>query len=126
MRMGKGKGTFDHWATRVAVNKILFEIRGQVHEKVVRDAFRLAGNKLPGESHHPSCTVRWNPLTPYRSVRVCKERRPAHSRHHEAGRSYPGRAKTAVERAAGNPEASLAGSTHKYNGTELSPSVVCT
>jgi len=52
--MGKGKGTFDHWAARVAVNKILFEIRGQVHEKVVRDAFRLAGNKLPGRSHHPS------------------------------------------------------------------------
>ncbi|TPX13153.1 uncharacterized protein E0L32_006353 [Thyridium curvatum] len=48
MRMGKGKGSFDHWATRVAVNQILFEIRGAIHEQVVRDAFRLAGNKLPG------------------------------------------------------------------------------
>lgn len=48
MRMGKGKGSFDHWATRVAVNQIIFEIRGLVHEKVIRDAFRLAGNKLPG------------------------------------------------------------------------------
>lgn len=48
MRMGKGKGSFDHWAARVAVNQILFEIRGAVHEKVIRDAFRLAGNKLPG------------------------------------------------------------------------------
>jgi len=46
--MGKGKGSFDHWAARVAVNQIIFEIRGQVHEKVIRDAFRLAGNKLPG------------------------------------------------------------------------------
>jgi ribosomal protein L16/L10AE len=46
--MGKGKGSFDHWAARVAVNQILFEIRGAVHEKVIRDAFRLAGNKLPG------------------------------------------------------------------------------
>lgn len=48
MRMGKGKGSFDHWAARVAVNQILFEIRGMVHEQVIRDAFRLAGNKLPG------------------------------------------------------------------------------
>ncbi|KAF2140933.1 uncharacterized protein K452DRAFT_229365, partial [Aplosporella prunicola CBS 121167] len=47
-RMGKGKGTFDHWATRVSVSKILFEIKGDLHEQVVRDAFRLAGNKLPG------------------------------------------------------------------------------
>ncbi|PHH89997.1 hypothetical protein CDD83_4765 [Cordyceps sp. RAO-2017] len=49
MRMGKGKGSFDHWATRVSVNQILFEIKGRVHEQVVRDAFRLAGNKLPGQ-----------------------------------------------------------------------------
>jgi hypothetical protein len=48
MRMGKGKGSFDHWATRVAVNQIIFEIRGMLHEQVIRDAFRLAGNKLPG------------------------------------------------------------------------------
>lgn len=47
-RMGKGKGSFDHWATRVAVSRIIFEIKGSVHEQVVRDAFRLAGNKLPG------------------------------------------------------------------------------
>lgn len=47
-RMGKGKGSFDHWASRVAVSKILFELKGDVHEQVVRDAFRLAGNKLPG------------------------------------------------------------------------------
>jgi len=47
-RMGKGKGSFDHWATRVAVSKIIFEIRGDIHEKIVRDAFRLAGNKMPG------------------------------------------------------------------------------
>lgn len=48
MRMGKGKGSFDHWASRVAVSKIVFELKGEVHEQVVRDAFRLAGNKLPG------------------------------------------------------------------------------
>ncbi|KAL1869068.1 hypothetical protein VTK73DRAFT_3407 [Phialemonium thermophilum] len=49
MRMGKGKGSFDHWASRVAVNQIIFEIRGAIHEQVARDAFRLAGNKLPGQ-----------------------------------------------------------------------------
>jgi len=49
MRMGKGKGSFDHWAARVAVNQVLFEIKGLVHEKVIRDAFRLAGIKLPGK-----------------------------------------------------------------------------
>jgi ribosomal protein L16/L10AE len=48
MRMGKGKGSFDHWATRMAVSQVLFEIRGRIHEQIVRDAFRLAGNKLPG------------------------------------------------------------------------------
>ncbi|KAI1102296.1 ribosomal protein L16 [Jackrogersella minutella] len=49
IRMGKGKGSFDHWAARVAVNQIILEMKGLVHEQVVRDAFRLAGNKLPGQ-----------------------------------------------------------------------------
>lgn len=49
VRMGKGKGSFDHWAARVAVSRILFELKGDLHEQIVRDAFRLAGNKLPGE-----------------------------------------------------------------------------
>ncbi|KAK3293482.1 ribosomal protein L10e/L16 [Chaetomium fimeti] len=49
MRMGKGKGSFDHWAARIAINQVLFEIRGILHEQVIRDAFRLAGNKLPGQ-----------------------------------------------------------------------------
>ncbi|KAI9820620.1 MAG: mitochondrial ribosomal large subunit component [Pycnora praestabilis] len=47
-RMGKGKGSFDYWASRVAVSKIIFELKGDIHEKVAREAFRLAGNKLPG------------------------------------------------------------------------------
>jgi ribosomal protein L16/L10AE len=48
MRMGKGKGSFDHWAARIAINQVVFEIKGILHEQVIRDAFRLAGNKLPG------------------------------------------------------------------------------
>lgn len=46
--MGKGKGSFDHWASRIAVSKVIFEVKGDIHEQVVRDAFRLAGNKMPG------------------------------------------------------------------------------
>jgi ribosomal protein L16 len=49
VRMGKGKGKFDYWATRVPVSRIVFELKGDMHEKVVREAFRLAGNKLPGQ-----------------------------------------------------------------------------
>lgn len=52
VRMGKGKGSFDYWAARVAVSRILFELKGDLHEQIVRDAFRLAGNKLPGKSSH--------------------------------------------------------------------------
>jgi ribosomal protein L16 len=48
VRMGKGKGKFDYWAARVAVSRIVFEIKSNLHEQVIRDAFRLAGNKLPG------------------------------------------------------------------------------
>ncbi|KAM3082625.1 39S ribosomal protein L16, mitochondrial [Clarireedia jacksonii] len=49
VRQGKGKGSFDHWASRIAVSKIIFELKGDVHEQVARDAFRLAGNKMPGQ-----------------------------------------------------------------------------
>ncbi len=46
--MGKGKGSFDYWAAKIGVSKIVFELRGNIHEQVVRDAFRLAGAKMPG------------------------------------------------------------------------------
>lgn len=47
-RMGKGKGKFDYWTARVPVSRIVFELKGNLHEKVAREAFRLAGHKLPG------------------------------------------------------------------------------
>ncbi|CCE65719.1 hypothetical protein TPHA_0M01440 [Tetrapisispora phaffii CBS 4417] len=48
-RMGKGKGAFDHWMVRVPTGKIIFEMAGDnLHEKVAREAFRKAGDKLPG------------------------------------------------------------------------------
>ncbi|KAH3677018.1 hypothetical protein WICMUC_001924 [Wickerhamomyces mucosus] len=48
-RMGKGKGPFDHWMARVPTGKVLFECGGEnLHEKVAREAFRVAADKLPG------------------------------------------------------------------------------
>lgn len=47
-RMGKGKGKFDYWAARIPVSRIIFEVKGNLHEKVAREAFRLAAHKLPG------------------------------------------------------------------------------
>lgn len=46
-RMGKGKGEFDHWAARVSIGKIVWEI-GNASEEIAREAFRQVGNKLPG------------------------------------------------------------------------------
>lgn len=47
--MGKGKGPFDYWAVRVPTGKVIFECGGEnLHEKVAKDAFRRAGEKLPG------------------------------------------------------------------------------
>lgn len=50
-RMGKGKGKFDYWTAKVGVSRIVFELKGDLHEKVAREAFRLAGHKLPGTLH---------------------------------------------------------------------------
>ncbi|KAK6197061.1 ribosomal protein L10e/L16 [Scheffersomyces amazonensis] len=47
-RMGKGKGPFDHWACRFPTGKVLFEIRGGIHDRVAREALRKAADKLPG------------------------------------------------------------------------------
>lgn len=45
-RMGKGKGSLDHWECKVRPGKILFEIDG-VDEQTAREAFKLAQYKLP-------------------------------------------------------------------------------
>jgi len=46
VRMGKGKGSVEYWACRVKPGRIMFEIDG-VSEEIAREAFRLAGAKLP-------------------------------------------------------------------------------
>ena len=46
VRMGKGKGNPEYWVALVQPGKMLFEIEG-VSEDLAREAFRLAGAKLP-------------------------------------------------------------------------------
>ena len=45
-RMGKGKGSLDHWVSVVKPGRILFEIEG-VDRDMAEEAFRNAGHKLP-------------------------------------------------------------------------------
>ncbi|GMQ78250.1 MAG: 50S ribosomal protein L16 [Anaerolineae bacterium] len=45
-RMGKGKGTVDHWVAVVKPGRIMFEIAG-VSDDVAQEALRRAGYKLP-------------------------------------------------------------------------------
>jgi large subunit ribosomal protein L16 len=45
-RMGKGKGSVDHWVAVVKPGRVMFEIGG-VTEDVAKEAMRLAAYKLP-------------------------------------------------------------------------------
>ena len=45
-RMGSGKGSVEYWVAPVKPGRILFEMDG-VSEEIAREAFRLAGHKLP-------------------------------------------------------------------------------
>lgn len=45
-RMGKGKGSVDHWVAVVKPGRVMFELAG-VGEEVAREAMRLASHKLP-------------------------------------------------------------------------------
>jgi large subunit ribosomal protein L16 len=46
VRMGKGKGSVDYWASKVKPGRIMFEIDG-VSEVIARVALRLGAMKLP-------------------------------------------------------------------------------
>ncbi len=45
-RMGKGKGTVDHWVAVVKPGRVMLELSG-VSEEIAREAMRLASHKLP-------------------------------------------------------------------------------
>ena len=46
VRMGKGKGSLDHYVAMVQPGRIMFELAG-VTEEVAMEALRLAAQKLP-------------------------------------------------------------------------------
>jgi large subunit ribosomal protein L16 len=45
-RMGKGKGAVEGWVAVIQPGRVLYEIEG-VPEELAREAFRIAGHKLP-------------------------------------------------------------------------------
>jgi large subunit ribosomal protein L16 len=49
VRMGSGKGNVEYWAAKVQPGKMLYELEG-IPEELAREAFRLAGDKLPVKS----------------------------------------------------------------------------
>jgi large subunit ribosomal protein L16 len=46
VRMGGGKGGVEEWAADIQPGRVMYEIAG-VEESIAREAFRLAGHKLP-------------------------------------------------------------------------------
>jgi large subunit ribosomal protein L16 len=46
VRMGKGKGSPEYWAARVAPGRVMIEIDG-VSDEVAREALRLGARKFP-------------------------------------------------------------------------------
>src|SRR3984957_9410668 len=46
VRMGGGKGAVEEWAADILPGRVMYELAG-VDETVAREAFRLAGHKLP-------------------------------------------------------------------------------
>ncbi|KZV81159.1 ribosomal protein L16 [Exidia glandulosa HHB12029] len=47
-RMGRGKGLFEYWATRVNTGRVIFEIGGiPIREELAREALRQAAAKMP-------------------------------------------------------------------------------
>jgi large subunit ribosomal protein L16 len=45
--MGKGKGALSHWGARIKGGSVLFEICGVKDSKIVKNALKTGGAKLP-------------------------------------------------------------------------------
>ena len=50
VRMGRGKGAFDHWEAKVPKNTVLCEIGGGVREDIARQAFKSVRARVPGRT----------------------------------------------------------------------------
>ncbi|MBX2927908.1 MAG: 50S ribosomal protein L16 [Saprospiraceae bacterium] len=46
VRMGKGKGSLDHWVAQIKPGRIMFELDGVPYD-IAAEALRLAAQKLP-------------------------------------------------------------------------------
>ncbi len=46
VRMGGGKGSVEFWAADIQPGRVMYEVSG-IDEATAREAFRLAGHKLP-------------------------------------------------------------------------------
>jgi ribosomal protein L16 len=49
VRMGKGKGAFDHWECRVPPGRVIFELGGtdDLRPELAKEAVRIAAHKMP-------------------------------------------------------------------------------
>lgn len=56
VRQGKGKGNVEYWVAKVQPGSMLYEMEG-VTESVAREAFKLAGAKLPVKTIFVTRTV---------------------------------------------------------------------
>lgn len=56
VRQGKGKGNVEYWVAQVKPGTVLYEMEG-VTEELAREAFRLAGAKLPVRTAFASRTL---------------------------------------------------------------------
>ncbi|MBI2383642.1 MAG: 50S ribosomal protein L16 [Gammaproteobacteria bacterium] len=56
VRMGSGKGNVEWWAAKVQPGRMLYELEG-VTEAEAREAFRLAGAKLPVKTTFVNRTI---------------------------------------------------------------------
>ena len=56
VRQGKGKGNVEYWVAQVQAGRVLYEVEG-VPADIAREAFRLAGAKLPVNTTMTSRTL---------------------------------------------------------------------
>ena len=56
VRMGKGKGSVEHWVAEIQPGRMLYEMEG-VAEEIAREAFTLAAAKLPVQTTFVKRTV---------------------------------------------------------------------
>jgi len=56
VRQGKGKGNVEYWVARVQPGRMLYEMQG-VDKDLAREAFRLAGAKLPVQTSFATRTA---------------------------------------------------------------------